>query len=571
MYNLESARIPIQRIVNSISNALKVDVAVFDNNAQLFYGTPQYLKKKGKAVHEPSLREVLNLGSVMVNTPGQMVSCQGCRFKDHCPATLEILSCIKAEGSVIGVLSITSFTKEGKARINSHTQVYLDAITELASIIGAFVLNEEGVNPSTNINHLLHGLFEVSKDPLILADANGVITQYNEVAMKSLSFCQLPTSSLWHILPESTVKQILKGVELKDKTVSLGNMIIKVNTKNIYKDKKIVSIALRFNHETTSHLDDSDYLSRLIGTSPEALEIHRLIQRLADSPTPILLTGETGTGKELVARSIHEKSKRKDKPFIAINCSSIPENLFESELFGYEEGSFTGAKKGGKIGKIEMAQGGTLFLDELGEMPITFQPKLLRVLQEYELERVGSCEKIPLNIRVIAATNKDLGQMMEEGKFREDLFYRIGVINIELPPLRKRKGDIMPIAENYLQRLKNTIDTPLNSFDKEVKDIFESYKWPGNIRELQNVIEYTANLCPYSVLTTSDLPIKLIGTKEKKSNSQNNLAKEEQTKIKQLLDQYGYTLESKQQIAQTLGISLRTLYRKIEKLKEEEN
>lgn len=569
MYNLEGARPSIQRIVNALSNALKVEVAVFDKDATLFHCTPQYIKKKGKAVHEPSIKEVLSLGSVMINTPGEMPSCAGCRFKDHCPSTLEILSCIKAEGVVIGVLAITSFTKEGKRRISSHTQVYLDAITELASLIGAFVLNEEGVTSSANINHLLHGLFEVSKDSLILSDANGVITQYNEAAIKSLNSCQMPTSSLWHILPENTVKQILKGTELKDKTVSLGNVIIKVNTKNIYKDKKIVAIAVRLNHETLTNNNDSDYLSRLVGTSPEALEIQRLIQRLADSPTPLLITGETGTGKELVARSIHEKSKRKDKPFVAINCSSIPENLFESELFGYEEGSFTGAKKGGKIGKIEIAQGGTLFLDELGEMPLTFQPKLLRVLQEYELERVGSSEKIPLNIRVIAATNRNLEQMMEEKKFREDLFYRIGVINIELPPLRQRKGDIIPIAENYLSRLKTIIDTPLASFDQEVKSIFQNYKWLGNIRELQNVIEYAANLCPYSVLTASDLPPKLTNTVKSKLTPKNNLVKEEQAQIRQLLDQYGYTLESKEQIAKTLGISLRTLYRKIEKLKIE--
>lgn len=165
-----------------------------------------------------------------------------------------------------------------------------------------------------------------------------------------------------------------------------------------------------------------------------------MIRRIADSPTPVLITGETGTGKELIARAIHEQSRRSKYPFVAINCSSIPDNLFESELFGYEEGSFTGAKKGGKIGKIEMAQGGTLFLDEIGEMPLFAQPKLLRILQEYELERVGSNKKIHLDIRVIAATNRDLGEMVAEKTFRGDLYYRINVINLKLPPLEDQEG-----------------------------------------------------------------------------------------------------------------------------------
>ena len=156
-----------------------------------------------------------------------------------------------------------------------------------------------------------------------------------------------------------------------------------------------------------------------------------MIRRIADSPTPVLITGETGTGKELIARAIHEQSRRSKYPFVAINCSSIPDNLFESELFGYEEGSFTGAKKGGKIGKIEMAQGGTLFLDEIGEMPLFAQPKLLRILQEYELERVGSNKKIHLDIRVIAATNRDLGEMVAEKTFRGDLYYRMDLFRSE--------------------------------------------------------------------------------------------------------------------------------------------
>ena len=299
----------------------------------------------------------------------------------------------------------------------------------------------------------------------------------------------------------------------------------------------------------------------------------RLIRRVADSPSPVLITGETGTGKELAARAIHEQSKRSKYPFVAINCSSIPENLFESELFGYEEGSFTGAKKGGKIGKIEMAQGGTLFLDELGEMPLSVQPKLLRVLQEYELERVGSTKKIHLDVRIIAATNRDLANMVAEKTFREDLYYRINVINLKLPPLRERKGDIMPIAENYLKKMRQKMETPLRSFSDEVVEYFISYRWPGNVRELQNVIEYAANLCESDVLRLSDLPETIQQKTEKAAKPRKakalSAADAETERLEALLEQYGHTLEGKKRIAAEMHISLRTLYRKIERLRGE--
>ena len=290
---------------------------------------------------------------------------------------------------------------------------------------------------------------------------------------------------------------------------------------------------------------------------------------MADSPTPILITGETGTGKELVARSFHEQSRRNKYPFVAINCSSIPENLFESELFGYEEGSFTGAKKGGKMGRIEMAQGGTLFLDELGEMPLSVQPKLLRVLQEYELERVGSTKKIHLDIRIVAATNRDLREMIKEGKFREDLFYRISVINVKLPPLRDRKEDIIPISLNYLERLKTKMTTPLRTISHEAEQAFLSYSWPGNIRELQNVVEYAANLCDSDTLTLADLPEHMRGLEEcpdTEKQKETPLPDSQEKQILDLLSTYGHTLEGKKKIAADLGISLRTLYRKLNKM-----
>lgn len=305
------------------------------------------------------------------------------------------------------------------------------------------------------------------------------------------------------------------------------------------------------------------------------MEVQRMIRRIANSPSPVLITGETGTGKELIARAIHEQSHRNKYPFVAINCSSIPESLFESELFGYEEGSFTGAKKGGKPGKIEMAQGGTLFLDEIGEMPLFAQPKLLRILQEYELERVGSNKKIHLDIRIIAATNRDLNDMVAEKKFRSDLFYRINVINLKLPSLRTRRDDIIPIAENYIRKLKLKMNTPLTSISPEAAEILLNFDWPGNVRQLQNIIEYAANLCETDTLMPSDFPEVMRICSETAvypsldGNPAASGSSDKEDRLRELLEKYGYTLEGKKRIAAELNISLRTLYRRIGHLQEQ--
>lgn len=554
-------------MANGVAHTLKVEVAVFGRDARLLYATPTYLKKKGNAVHAPSIHEVVGCGHVLVNKPGEMPSCIGCRFKDNCPSTIELLCCINVGGDILGVVTLTSFTKEGHTRISSDTQVYLDAATELALLIGRFAHASLQAPSMANPDDYIRDILEISTNAMILTDPNGIILHYNQSAAKLLDYCELSVASLWHIFPEDTVNQILEGIKFHEKEISTKFFQSKLTTKAIQSGKRTAAYAIRLSDETFGSAPDTEFISRIIGSSPELQTVHRLIRKLADSPTPVLINGETGTGKELVARAIHEQSKRRQYPFVAINCSSVPESLFESEMFGYEEGSFTGAKKGGKIGKLEMAQGGTLFLDELGELPLTMQPKLLRVLQEYELERVGSTKKIPLNIRIIAATNKDLSEMLHNGAFRDDLYYRIGVISIDLPPLRRRKSDIMPIAAHYLHALKKKLASPVTGFDGEVEALFLSYHWPGNVRELQNVVEYTANLCETATVSMRDLPPKMLENYNlfKSSHEKNSLQAEEQRRIKALLEQYGYTLEGKTQIAKSLGISLRTLYRRMER------
>lgn len=572
MTNLEVIRPFIERFITAVSNSLRLEMAIFDGSCQLFYCTPTYSKKKGRSVHTPSLQEVIANGSILINTPGEIASCIGCRFRDHCPSTIEILCCIHAGTEVAGVLAFTSFTKEGQKRITENNTIYLNAITEMANLFGSQLESITSGQGPANLDASILPVMELCDQPVLLTDAHGVILQYNQLAEDLLKVCELTSASLWQIFPNSVVKRIMEGNDLFEKSVTIGGMATKISTRAIKTSGQITGFYIRISDQLRALSKDTSYFEGIIGTSPAISEVQRMIRRIADSPTPVLITGETGTGKELIARAIHEQSRRSKYPFVAINCSSIPDNLFESELFGYEEGSFTGAKKGGKIGKIEMAQGGTLFLDEIGEMPLFAQPKLLRILQEYELERVGSNKKIHLDIRVIAATNRDLGEMVTEKTFRGDLYYRINVINLKLPPLRTRRDDIIPISENYIKKLKLKMDTSLSSISPEARQLLLDYEWPGNVRQLQNVIEYAANLCETDVLMPGDLPETMHGERISSLPPVSPFPASQDSRDQELLelfDKYGYTLEGKKRIADELHISLRTLYRRISRLKKE--
>ena len=246
----------------------------------------------------------------------------------------------------------------------------------------------------------------------------------------------------------------------------------------------------------------------LVGESPRMQEVFRLIQQVLTTTVTVLLMGETGTGKELLARVIHTNGPRPDGPFIAINCAAIPETLLEAELFGYERGAFTGATQR-KPGRFELAAGGTLFLDEIGELSPVIQAKLLRVLQEKTFERLGGTVTLKTDARIIAATNRDLGQLIVERRFREDLFYRLNVYPILIPPLRERKEDLLPLALHFLRKYSRELGKEVTGLSKEARDLLLRYDWPGNVRELENVIERAVILCRGDVVTVEDLPLSL--------------------------------------------------------------
>jgi transcriptional regulator with PAS, ATPase and Fis domain len=292
-------------------------------------------------------------------------------------------------------------------------------------------------------------------------------------------------------------------------------------------------------------------------------ELKAMALHVAPSKATLLIQGESGTGKELLARAIHQSSNRKGHAFIAINCGAIPESLLESELFGYEEGSFTGARRGGKLGKFELAHKGTIFLDEIGDMPLHLQVKILRVLQERRVERIGSTRSIPLDVRVIAATHRDLEYMVKTGEFREDLYYRLNVIPLTIPPLRERLEDVPVLIEFYLNYYSTVTDRSVSGITQEVIEILTHYPWPGNVRELGNVIEYCVTMVAGGEITAEILPKRVkLGIKSASQNSSLNLKLLEREMIMKalaLVDSEGH----KDDAAKLLGISRATLYRKI--------
>ena len=302
----------------------------------------------------------------------------------------------------------------------------------------------------------------------------------------------------------------------------------------------------------------------IIGKDPKMQRIYQLILDIAPSNATVLIQGESGTGKELVARAIHMNSPRKDKPFVVVNCSAYPQTLIESELFGYEKGAFTGATQR-KLGRFEIAHEGTIFLDEVSEIPLPSQVKILRFLQFQEFERLGGTETIKVNVRVIAATNKDLSEEVKKGNFREDLYYRLNVIPINLPPLRERKGDIPLLVEYFLKRLSTQSGKGIKELSPGAMQSLINYNWPGNVRELENVLEYAFVLTKGKVIEAKALPPALRSSgiswnKDKIASLEDN----EKKFLIEMLNEFNW---NKLQVAKRLGISRSTLYAKLKKYK----
>lgn len=444
--------------------------------------------------------------------------------------------------------------------------------------------------------NIVSQILKMTSDGFIITDTEGNVReinkQYADFFGKSRS--EIIGKSILNIIPNSKMIDIVKHkfseedavhkyidgeakgnsvivsrsyVEDEDGNVVAGVAQVKFKVQTLAVAKKLMNEyeELEYYRE---EFQNQNRVDNIIGSDTKFREIVKECLKVAKTDIPVLLTGETGTGKEVMAKALHTNSLRYDKPFVSINCAAIPFELLESELFGYMDGAFTGAKRGGKKGKFQLANGGTIFLDEIGDMPSSMQAKLLRVLQEKEIEPLGSEKSIPLDVRVVAATRQDLEAKMKDGSFREDLYYRLSVFNIHIPPLRERGGDSLELAEFFLDELNHKYKT-YKTFSKAVKAYFLKYQWPGNVREVNNVVQSAYAISTENIIDINDIPARMLQQekpainldKNKKSLGQIVDDYEKEVILELLKKHKGNCLEA----AKEVGIHKSNFYRKLQK------
>ncbi|MGG1663324.1 sigma-54 interaction domain-containing protein [Brevibacillus sp. NRS-1366] len=580
MVSLELYKPAIEKVITGISEILNVDAAVINERGLLVVSTERYLKQKGENVHVPSIEFVLSRGEFLVDKPGSMEMCIGCRFLESCPAKVELLSSIKVANHAIGVVSLTSFTKEGQNRLSKHTEKYQQILTKVSGMITTIVQTHSArqYEPHQQYGQLLEGVLDTVSDAYLTFDRTGHVVHSNESARTILAqndLCPADISQMFipslsgmttHSLPVANCLIDKLNAPVEATPIIVNNQFIG-GVLHIKRQRAAASLLNEVSVRPLTPRGGS--LDQIVGKSTAIRQLKEKTEKIKNSSSTVLITGETGTGKGHLAKAIHEASTRAYYPFVAINCASIPENLFESELFGYEEGAFTGAKKGGKPGRFEMADNGTLFLDEIGDMPLSLQAKLLRVLQEMVIERVGGARSIPINVRIIAATNQNLEELVEQKAFRADLYYRLNVIPIRVPALAERKEDIELLALSYLQKGREKTGRSFGGIAPETMEILVGYQWPGNVRELENVIEYAMNMETETTITPDSLPPRLLarsGTVSSGSAIRERIADVQADAIRAALQRHGTDVKGKQEVASELGIGIRTLYRKLKAL-----
>ena len=445
---------------------------------------------------------------------------------------------------------------------------------------------------STIDKDLLNTIFNAVDECVVVVDENGIITMMSS-GYKEFIGCENPEgrhvtevieNTKLHIVAKTGEKEVGEIQEVNGhKMISMrvpimkdGNVVGAIG-KVMFKDLsnfKILSNKLNnlekeleyYRNELSTDRKAIYNFNNIIGGSDKSKEVMILAKRAAKTDSNVLITGESGTGKELFAHSIHNASRRCLKPFVKINCAAIPAELFESEMFGYEEGAFTGAKRSGKKGKFEHANGGTILLDEIGDMPMSMQVKLLRVIQEKELVRVGGNDIIKVDVRVISSTNKSLEQLIKDGKFREDLYYRLDVMHLKLPSLRERVEDIEELSNVLRIKICKKYGIYSEGISREAIDFLKAYSWPGNIRQLENVIERAINLLEADLtIMPKHLPEKIIKSKIKKYSLENNYLKDivESMEKDLIIECLNKTNGNKNETAKILGLSRAGLYKKI--------
>ncbi|WZL75081.1 sigma 54-interacting transcriptional regulator [Clostridiaceae bacterium 35-E11] len=564
----------IMKYAEILSEVLKVDVEILDYKLNRIAGTGEFEGKINNDISNEGhiYKRVIETGEKNVNrNPGKQEICIGCPHMNSCEEKFGMSTPIKMNNKVIGVIGFVCFTEKQKQHILRNLETFSKFSDQIADLIALKAKEEIEKNSMMDIMNLLIKTIDKMEEGVAIVDENNKLFKANHLAKNILKISKNEKELTVDLT--ATENYIFNKREyilnINGKSFMLIGDAYKIHLSDVQFYKIFIFNDLDTMKErlfTVTNTKENIGLDRILGENQKILDIKQKIKKVASSTSTVLITGESGTGKELFSRAFHMESDRVNQPFIAINCASIPDTLLESELFGYVKGAFTGADPKGKIGKIELAHGGTLFLDEIGDMPLYLQAKLLRVLEDRKVVRLGSNKVIDVDVRIIAATNKNLEKIIQEKTFREDLFYRLNVIPIYIPPLRDRKDDIQLLAEFFIKKYTKLFNKEIKHIDPKLIEYLLKYDWPGNVRELENAMEYMVNMIHNGIIDASLLPSKILNS-SCINDHEFNLEKIEKETIQKALKTYGRDLESKKKISKKLGIGIATLYRKLEKYK----
>lgn len=574
-----------------VSQIADVDVEVVDSRLYRVAGTGMFSSKINEDMSKEGYvyRHVLNTGkTTIIYDPGHEDICKSCPHHQDCKEEIEISMPVRMDSEIIGIIGLVAGTWEQKINILRKETLYMEFLEQIAEFISAKAQEYVSQAHKAALLGTLNYTMDYVDQGVIILDQNRMVTTANENAKRQLKISHpegLPAAieaTGDHVNSSNEYMLILDGKQY----ALLGQLHTLPNPTQSYAEVLLFTTRKYFQkklYELTNTVQTLSF-QNIIGRSDRTKKLKTDIVKVAKSTSTVLITGESGTGKEMVATAIWNASDRKNGKFVAINCAAIPEALLESELFGYVKGAFTGADPNGRIGKFELANKGIIFLDEIGDMPLYLQAKLLRVLQERTIVRIGSNQTIPLDVRVLAATNKDLKEMIREKRFREDLYYRLNVIPIEIAPLRERKDDIEDLLLHFADRYAKLLRKDFWKIPGPVLERLQEYPWPGNVRELENVTEFMVNMMgPDGILSEDTLPPELL------RNMQNVAAEPvpeplpqvsatqtpvlplkevERREIRKAMEQFGTSTQGKKMAAKELGIGLATLYRKLEEMEQ---
>ena len=580
----------VMKYADIVSQIADIDVEVVDDRLFRVAGTGMFRDKINRDMSEEGYvyRHVLGTGETqIIYEPGKETICQACPRCNDCREEIEISMPVRMSGEVIGIIGLVGTSREQKRRILESEKLYMEFLGQIAEFISAKAQEYVSQESRAALLGALNCTMDYISQGVILLGKDGTVTAANETARQQLKI-DLPEGM--HVAVEETGDHLNNNNEysltigerryaVMGQLHSLPSPTKRYAEVLLFQSSKIIQKML---YEMTSTVHTLS-CRNIIGTSAQTQQLKQDILKVAQSTSTVLITGESGTGKEMVATAIWNASDRKNRKFVAINCAAIPEALLESELFGYVKGAFTGADPNGRIGKFELANKGVIFLDEIGDMPLYLQAKLLRVLQERQIVRIGSNQLIPIDVRVLAATNKDLREMIREKKFREDLYYRLNVIPLEIAPLRERREDIEELTLHFARRYAQLFKKDFWKITDDVMERLKDYEWKGNVRELENVTEFMVNMMGSSgILDAATLPRELRCARsapgscpaERESGERTPAPEErilplkelEQREIRRAMAKHGTTTQGKKDAAKELGIGLATLYRKLEEI-----